>query len=477
MTILDAIRDPKLFGRWFEAATWRRWFVALAAMFAHPPGSLEALGVSAEEALEVYRHHTGRQTWPTVPCLEFFGLCGRRGGKSLVMGLVGSYLAAFRKYKLALGERGVVMLVAADKKQARVLRRYIGAFFQHIPMLRAMVVRETAEAIDLNNGVSIEIHVASYRSTRGYTCVAVICDEICFWHNDAESANPDSEVLAALRPAMATVPGALLMIISSPYAKRGEAWNAFRRYFGQDGAGVLVWRAATREMNPGVPQHVIDRAYADDEESARSEYGAEWRDDITTFLDRQQIETLVELGVAARPRSGRFRYVAHCDPSGGRSDSMTLAIGHEEGDRVVLDFLAERQPPFDPDIVVNEFANLLGAYGVRNVQVDAYGAEWVPSAFRRVGVHAEAAESTTSDHYRAMLPLVTTGRLQLLDVPRLINQMAALERRISRGGRELIGHPPGGHDDCAASVAGICALLSRDKRVVLAYGHLSALHL
>jgi hypothetical protein len=95
----------------------------------------------------------------------------------------------------------------------------------------------------------------------------------------------------------------------------------------------------------------IDREYAKDEAAARSEYGAEWRDDITTFLDREQIEALVDEGVAQRGVSWRYRYIAHCDPSGGRSDSMTLAIGHLEGDRVVLDYLVEKQPPFDPDVV------------------------------------------------------------------------------------------------------------------------------
>jgi hypothetical protein len=89
---------------------------------------------------------------------------GRRGGKSRVMALVGVFLACFRTYTLALGERGVVMLLAADKRQACVLRRYIGAFITHTPMLAAMVERQTAESIDLNNGISIEVHVASFRS-------------------------------------------------------------------------------------------------------------------------------------------------------------------------------------------------------------------------------------------------------------------------------------------------------------------------
>lgn len=466
MTILEAIREPELFGRWFEAASWRRWFVVLAALFALPIETLQAFGLSPDEALAIFRHHTGRETWPSKPAVEFWGLMGRRGGKSRVMALAAVFLAAFKDYTLAPGERGIVMLIAADKRQAKVLRRYIGAFLDLTPLLSAMVTRRTVETIDLNNGISIEVHVASYRTTRGFTCVAVVCDEICFWHTDDESANPDSEVLAALRPAMATIPGALLMAISSPYSKRGEAYDTFKTYWGHDESDVLVWRATTREMNPGVRESVITRAYEQDETSARSEYGAEWRDDISTFLDREQIEALVVPDREAHPYKPGLRYFAHCDPSGGRGDSMTLAIGHQEGDRVVLDFLAERQPPFDPEDVVAEFAGALSAYRLQFCQIDSYAAEWVPSAFRRAQISAhlpmkpgtkEPSGVTTSDHYRGLLPLVTTGNLQLLDHKRLVNQLANLERRISPNGRELVTHPPHTHDDLAASLAGMAA--------------------
>ena len=51
-------------------------------------------------------------------------------------------------------------------------------------------------------------------------------------------ANPDTEILNALRPAMATVPGALLLSISSPYAKRGELWRAHEAHYGKGGDGT-----------------------------------------------------------------------------------------------------------------------------------------------------------------------------------------------------------------------------------------------
>ena len=105
------------------------------------------------------------------------------------------------------------------------------------------------------------------------------------WRSD-DSANPDREIINALRPSMATVPGALLVGISSPYARRGLLWEQYRRHYGQDG-DVLVWQADTASMNPGVPAAVIANAYAEDEAAAAAEYGAEFRRDLEAFVSRE----------------------------------------------------------------------------------------------------------------------------------------------------------------------------------------------
>lgn len=97
--------------------------------------------------------------------------------------------------------------------------RYVKALLE-VPLMRPLIERETADAIDLTNRITIEVHTASWRAIRGYTLVGCICDEIAFWPAD-DAANPDVEILAALRPAMATIPGALLVAISSPYARWG----------------------------------------------------------------------------------------------------------------------------------------------------------------------------------------------------------------------------------------------------------------
>jgi len=83
-------------------------------------------------------------------------------------------------------------------------------------------------------------------------------------------------------------------------------------------------------MNPSLRQSVVDRAFEDDPESARAEYGAEFRSDIEQFVSRETVEACVTRGVTIRPPLSSVSYRAFVDPSGGSSDSMTLAVAHRE---------------------------------------------------------------------------------------------------------------------------------------------------
>ena len=80
------------------------------------------------------------------------------------------------------------------------------------------------------------------------SAIAAICDEISFWLNEGDSSrNADKEIVAALRPALATTGGPLIAI-AQPYAKRGELYGAFRKHYGPEGdPSVLVAHAPCRD--------------------------------------------------------------------------------------------------------------------------------------------------------------------------------------------------------------------------------------
>jgi hypothetical protein len=442
--ILRTLTDPNLFASWFkDRETWAAWRTFLGALFGLP---------IEDEAL--FSACTGGRPVPTRQAGETFLVVGRRGGKSFICALVGVYLASFRSYALAPGESGVVMILAADRRQARVIFRYVKAFFEGVPMLRAMVENITADAIELSNGICVEVHTASYRSVRGYSVVAALCDEAAYWRSD-ESTNPDSEILAALRPAMATIPNALLMVLSTPYARAGVLWDAYKKHFGKAG-NVLVWQAITRTMNSRVPQSVIDNAFDEDPIAAAAEYGAEFRSDVEAFISQEAVDACIVPGRFELPPVAGTQYIAFVDPSGGSQDSFSLAIVHAESvsEQAVLDLVRERKPPFSPEAVVTEFAEDLRRYGLHELIGDKYAGEWPREPLLTHGIHYKISEKTKSEIYQAALPMLNSQRVELLDNKTLRTQLVGLERRTSRGGKDSIDHRPGGRDDVVNAAAG-----------------------
>ena len=140
---------------------------------------------------------------------------------------------------------------------------------------------------------------------------------------------------------------------------------------------------------------------------------------------------------------------------------MVLAIAHRERDgRVVLDLVRERRPPFSPEAVVAEFCETLKGYRIYRLTGDHYAGEFVREPFRLRGINYQLASKPKSDLYRDALPLMNSGKVQLLDLPRLVSELCALERRVSRAGKDSIDHPPGAHDDLANAVCGVLATIA-----------------
>ena len=164
--------------------------------------------------------------------------------------------------------------------------------------------------------------------------------------------------------------------------------------------------------------------------------------------------------VYERPREHYKTYCGFCDPSGGSSDSFTLAIGHKDlaSKVLIVDALREVRPPFNPSEVVAEFSQLLlKGYGVSKVYGDRYAGEWPKEQFGRHGVRYEQSAKPKSDLYIDLLAAINSKRVALLDHARLLSQLCGLERRVSRAGKDSIDHAPGAHDDLANCVAGLVA--------------------
>ena len=447
-SILDAMTDAQLFGGTFGGDSFAAWRALLGGFYGLPLTDAEA---------ETFMGITGRSETPQNAADELWLAVGRRGGKSHVAALLAIYEAAFKDHrdKLAPGEVATCMVIASDRRQARAVMRYISGLVNENPMLRRMVLRENSEQIEFSNRAAIEVHTASHRAVRGYTLCAAILDEIAFWH--VEGASPDAEIVAALRPALSTLNGRLIGL-SSPYARRGVLWDQYRRHYGQDGSAVLVAQAASRTMNPLLPGRVVDDAMKDDAARASAEYLAQFRSDIAALLDPVLIERATRPKPPELPPVNGVRYFAFTDPAGGGQDEFTLAIGHRDGDAIVVD--AVRGMHGSPAQIAREYAQFLERYGIRRVVGDRYAGRWPRDEFLRWGIRYEVSELDRSGLYVELLASLNSGRVELPPCQKLSRQLQALERRTGRGGRDLIDHPPGGHDDRANAAAGVAAIVA-----------------
>lgn len=454
VSLRRALTDPALFGTALGGNTWKAWRILLIA----------AMGEELRgDERPLFTKLTGREREPGQRVEELVGVIGRRGGKSRAIAALAAYIGGLCDHRKLLvpGERGVVLCIAPDQRQAGIILSYAHAAFEATPIMRQLIANRTADTLELTNGVAIEVRAASFRRLRGPTYLAVVADESAFFFlADEGSSNSDAEILDAVRPGLATTSG-LLTIISSPYAKRGELYGLYRRHYGPAGDPlVLVAQGESRLFNPTLPQSIVDRALERDPQSAAAEFLAQFRDDIESFASREQVMACVEPGVRERPPVPGTKYLSFTDPAGGSGgDAMVTAIGHLEQRVLVVDAIREIRSPFNPDSATEEIAQLLKSYKITTTTGDRYSAQWVVAAFQKHGIKYRHTELNRSQLYLELLPRLNAKTIRLLDHPRSLNQICLLERRTSRAGRDTIDHPVGAHDDCANAIAGLCGLV------------------
>jgi hypothetical protein len=452
VSLREAFSDSNLLGTAIVGDSWRSWRTLLIA----------AMGEElCDDERETFSKLTGRDREPRQRVDQFAAVIGRRGGKSRAMATLACYLAGLCQHTDALvpGERGVLLCVALDQRVAKIILDYAEACFERSPILKQLIASRTADALELTNGITLEVRPASFRKLRGPTYVAVIADELAFWYGDSGYANPDVEILNAVEPGLATTGGPLILA-SSPHARRGVLWEVFKRHHGAGGDPlILVAHGPSRTLNPSLPQRVVDRALEKDRTRATAEYLAEFRTDVEGFVTLEIVEGCVGDYREQLPACGTF-YGAFVDPAGGSGpDAMTLAIAHKTrpDNRITIDAVREIRPPFSPTLVVDEFAELLKTYRVTKVVGDHYGGEFVKEPFRKHGISYELCKQPKSDLYRDLLPSLNSGQIALPRHDRLVAQICGLERRTGRSGKDSIDHAPNGHDDLANAVAGAAA--------------------
>ena len=141
--IIEAIKHPKLFGalpEFKDLSTWFGWIVWLKSLYGLP---LE------ERELSLFQKCTARTQPPAKEPKESATIVGRRGGKSKMAASVGAFTAAFIDFKpyFSTGERPMVLILARDKEQAKVVLGYLTGIVRAIPALEAKIVSESGDEL------------------------------------------------------------------------------------------------------------------------------------------------------------------------------------------------------------------------------------------------------------------------------------------------------------------------------------------
>jgi hypothetical protein len=127
------------------------------------------------------------------------------------------------------------------------------------------------------------------------------------------------------------------------------------------------------------------------------------------------------------------------------------------------------KPPFSPEGVVQEFADLLKSYKITKVKGDRYAGEWPREQFAKRGIKYEPCGDPKGTLYVNFLPMLNSGKVRLLGNKRLVSQLIGLERSTARGGKDSIDHARGAHDDLANAVAA-CLLAATAKKPQMRVG-------
>jgi hypothetical protein len=465
--IISAMEHDRLFARWFRGDSWNRWKAILRA----------AYGLKMSRADKRLFAEVAERRPPRKRVRELWIAASRRSGKDSIASLIAAHSAAFfdGQDRLRRGERALVLPLACERTQAKIVLNYTRAFFSNIPPLAEMVTRTTLDGFELANSVDIAIATNSYRSVRGRPILCGILDE-CAFYADEMSATPDVETYRAITPGMATlVPDSMLIGISSPYRKAGLLFEKYRKHYGVDDDEVLFIKGPTKAFNPTIDKRIIEQAFIDDPVSAAAEWGGEFLESVSDFIMPSVLDAVIAPDYTPpAPAVIKTRSpVAATDISGGSGkDSFATAVAwfDSDNDRAVLAGVLETPGPYSPEVAIQQHADFLRGFGCSTVIGDKYAGLWPVERWRHWGVEYRTAARDRSGIYHSFLPILNSQRCILIpesagkQYGRMRSQFLGLERREMPGGRTRIDHSvrANAHDD-VCQVAAHALVLAHDR--------------
>jgi len=453
MNIIEFIEDPGLINNQSLSVAQK---MALKAVY--------GLELTREE-LRVFKQTTGlRQSILGKEWSEATFILGRRSGKSdQLASNIALYEACMRKHKLSVGQTGIVMIVASEKKrQARIVYDYCLGKLEKSKILRKMIKNTTAEEILLTNNVAIQVYPCSIARVRGISLICFIGDECAYWK--VEGKDIDIDVLDAARPAL-DFEYSKMIKISTPYMMRGEIFQDYKQYFGKPNLDVLVFQGDTLLFNPSYSKKKLERMKKRKPLTYETEHLAHFRSDLRSMYDPSVIDKAVNYDrpLELSQREG-IDYKCFVDVAGGGGrDSYSVCIGHVENEKIVIDVVRSRAPKFNPDDVTEQYSKLVKEYGIKEVVGDKFSGDYASNNWAKYDIEYKRSEKTKSELYLEAESPFNTEQVDIPNKELAVIQLKNLIRKTRSGGKDSVDTDAGQPEDEANVIAGVIWLLASKK--------------
>lgn len=398
-------------------------------------------------------------------CRQLVLRCGRRGGKSSTLCRVAVLEAVYGDHQVPPGDVGIVGIVSVTIDEARSRLKTVR------DILDAMGIgyRDTKEALYLHDKpVKFQVFAASFKAVVGGTWICAICDEVSRWRDNESGANPAFEVLASLRPTMATMPNARMFLSSSPLGMTDAHAKAVEE---GDNDFQIVSEAPTWIANPTITEAATHRLERN-ERVWKREYAAIPQGALSSVFSLTDIDAAIDLGEAL-VIEGVGQAVLCIDPSRGH-DSWTYCVArwvwHDKRQRMQVVEVGEVPNASDTRASVDWLVNKGKLHGCTQVASDQYDASGLAVLFSEKGLSyfqntwSAKSKKTAVDRMDRFL---RDRDIALPDHDMMRRHMAEYSEKISRSGGDPTYSGRGAHDDYAAVLLTLI-MLELAKRIPMA---------
>ncbi len=395
---------------------------------------------------------------------------GRRGGKSSTLCRVIAAELMYGDHHITPGDIGVFACISVKKGEARERLHTIKS------ILAALKVDHAHRGDEIrikNRPLAARVYAASFRTAVGMTCVGIVCDEVARWRDEDTGANPAKEVLASVRPSLATMINSHEFLSSSPWSTLDAHYEAYEL---GNTAEQLTAHAPTWVANPTISQARCEQLEPD-ELTREREYGAiPMKAGLSSFFDGYAIEDTIDQGLhCPLPPETHQKLTAGAD-FGFKRDSSAIAVVAKDSDGLMhklIDYM-ELKPsvgePLKPSETVAAFASVLKRNYLKSVMADHHYREAVSEylAKNKMGlISAPGGALGNMKVYVNARSLIHQGRVRIPDHAQLRRDLLEVQHRPTpNGGLRIIlpRRTGGGHADLVSAF--VLALYQRGGAMV-----------